>query len=351
MKIDNSKNKYGIYASDIRKLLDGCDYLILQSQRKVGKSYASKECVIEDCYNLKCEMMYVRRLKSEVKDIDVIDYFCNMDISKITKGEYSCINVYRKRIYFANVDEKGKIINGRRLGYVKDLSTSSQMKSLEYPLVNYIIVEEFTTDELYLADEPRKLEHLISTVSRDRHIKVILIGNLITPFNPYYESWDLSAIDLTPLNETIDFHYDKVIIRAINLSRNMEDTFSMSFGLAKKSIDEFGYEVKPQPKCDIELSELDYSYKFFISVQSVKLECRLYNNCGNRFIYVKPKTTQLRNSDRVITDKFSSNAKWTNGLYALTPKEQIVFDLIKQNKVCFLNNLTGTFFFQALKNL
>ena len=75
MKIDNSKNKYGIYASDIRNLLNGCDYLILQSQRKVGKSYASKECVIEDCYNLKCEMMYVRRLKSEVKDIDVI-LFC-----------------------------------------------------------------------------------------------------------------------------------------------------------------------------------------------------------------------------------------------------------------------------------
>lgn len=351
MIINHSEDKYGLYSEDVKTLLNGCDYLILQSQRKVGKSYAVKKYVLEYCYKNKKEFFYVRRHKTEVKDIDVVDYFANMDISQITKGEYTLVNVYRKRIYFANVDEKGRIINSQRIGYVKDLATSSQLKSLEFPTVEFIIVEEFTTDELYLADEPRKLEHLISTVARDRQIKVILIGNLITPFNPYYESWDLSAIDLTPLNNTIDFHYDKVVIRAINLSRNMEDTFSMSFGLAKESIDKFGYEVKEQPKIDVPLEDCKVIYKFFIKVQSVKLECQCLNYNNRIFIYVKPKTTRLLENDRIITDCFSSNLFTTHGFKPLTQQEDFIFNLIKNDKVCFLNNLTGTFFKQALKNL
>lgn len=351
MLINHKDDKYGIYSKDIKELLKDCDYLILQSQRKTGKSYAVKEHILNECYKNDCEFFYIRRFKTEVKDIDVADYFANMDISKITKGEYECINVYRKRIYFANADEKGHLINGKKIGYVKDLATSSQLKSLEYPKVEFIVVEEFTTDELYLSDEPRKLEHLISTVARDRRIKVILIGNLITPFNPYYEAWDLSSIDLVPLNETIDFHYDKVIIRAINISRDMSDTFSMSFGLAKKSIDEFGYEVKEQPKIDVPLEDCSIIYKFFIKVQSVKLECQCLNYNNRIFIYVKPKTTTLLESDRVITDKFSSNPLYTRGFTPLTNKESFIFNLIENEKICFLNNMTGTFFKQALKNL
>ena len=142
--MSNKRLKY-VSANKLKKI--ECDYLLLLGERSNGKSYAVKSLILSECYKTGCEFVYLRRFELDIKDSLCVNYFADTPVNEITNGEYTLVDVFRKGIYFANVDEKtGKVVRGQKIGYCHALSGAEHYKSLSFPKVKYIDFEEFISE-------------------------------------------------------------------------------------------------------------------------------------------------------------------------------------------------------------
>lgn len=348
--------KYPIYSKDVARLSKEADYLILYSNRSTGKSYAVKEYVLKEAFEKGAEFVYLRRKPQEIKDIDTVDYFTDMDVSKLTKGEYQYINVFRRRIYFAVMDDEGKLVNKKKIGYVMDLHSMESKKSLMYPKVETIVFEEYVTEEYYLPHEADYLlPNLVSSIARDRKLFVIMIGNKVSKFNPYVQEWNLSKM-MNQETGTIDtYHFadeggKDVTIKAWNIPPR-EDTSGMHFGNAAKNIDGDTYKTQTQNKLDGDVDEFKVVYTVAVSVHGLTylMQFLRHKNDPRRMTwYVTPKTTPIKKGTRTVTDRFTSDVMTTQGFKPLTEGERVLFNYLWDGQVAYVSNLIGTEFKQAL---
>ena len=183
---------------------EGANVNLIWGERSNGKSYQvkhkkailpyvedveryisnyKKKDVIEKIFQDKGRrFILMRRFKEEITSSWIESYFSDVDIEKITKGEYNMITAYRKELYFTKYDvETHKSKRGDKIGYVVALSTEQNDAGGSYLDVTDIIFEEFMSRTTYLADEANKLLNFYSTVDRKRGIvKLWLVGNTIT---------------------------------------------------------------------------------------------------------------------------------------------------------------------------
>ena len=91
--------------------------------RGIGKTYGLKKWAIKDFLKTGKQFIYLRRYKSELKDIDKF------------------FNAISKEFNDVEFDVKGRTfyINKKVAGYAVPLSTALTKKSAEYPKVNKII--------------------------------------------------------------------------------------------------------------------------------------------------------------------------------------------------------------------
>ena len=349
--------KYPIYSKDVERLKNECDYLILLSNRNTGKSFSVKEFVLKDAFENGKEFAYLRRMVTETKDIDINDYFTDINVTKLTKGEYDCINVFRKRIYFAKI-ENDRIVNKKKIGYVFDLFSMEHKKSLMYPNIDKIVYEEFVTDNYYLPNEPDLLQNFISSIFRDKKGFVILIGNKISRFNPYYTEWNLKNAPKQKTG-TIDtyniktLNNDEVIIKIWNIQPREEQS-GMFFGNSAKNIDGDSYKVEEQNKLNDDINNYNILYKVVVKVQGIKYLMKFLQHKKNTTSlcwYVEPKTTDIQKNTRVVTDEFNIDVLTTKGFIPLNDNERYIFSFINNDKICYVNNMIGTEFRQALNFL
>ncbi len=81
-------------------------------------------------------------------------------------------------------------LNLKPFGRVFSLLREVKYKSTEYPNITTLIFEEFTllNQYGYLENEIEHFLSLLSTINRNRtNLKVVLIGNTISKFNPYFD--------------------------------------------------------------------------------------------------------------------------------------------------------------------
>lgn len=151
------------------------------SGRGTGKSYGAKKMAIKNFINKGEQFVYVRRYKTELKDID--KFFEDI------KYEFPDNNF--------SIKGKTAYIDGNIAGYFIPLSTSHNQKSVPYPLVTTILFDEFIIDKQsarYLPNEVERFLDLVSTVIRDRNnLRCILLGNNVSIVNPYFSYWSLLA--------------------------------------------------------------------------------------------------------------------------------------------------------------
>lgn len=153
----------------------------VMSPRGNGKSYSAKKRIIKNYLKNGSQAVYVRRFKTEIDEVK--DTFWN-DISL----EYPNLKF----------EIKGNI------GYIDDvevvhfipLSTSTNKKSASYPLVNFIVFDEYvitkTTYNRYLKNEMILLFDLIESVFRSRdNVRVLLMANAVSFVNPFFSFFDI----------------------------------------------------------------------------------------------------------------------------------------------------------------
>lgn len=196
---------------DIRHVLtyNALLYYVI-GERGVGKSFSTKEYVIDRFKKKKKQFVYLRRYKSELKESvptffdDIIKVDNKRDIKKYDKDTFK-------------VDGNLLKVNDRIAGYALPLSTSNILKSTSFANVDTIIFDEFIIDKgvyHYLSNEVEKLLDIIETIARLRDIKVIFLGNAISITNPYFAYFNLSL----PYNSDIATYKDGLIV--VNYIKN-----------------------------------------------------------------------------------------------------------------------------------
>ena len=358
--MSNKQIKY-LSQSKVRKVLRECDYLVLLGERSNGKSYCAKSIAIQDAIDNGSQFIYLRRYDLDTKDSLCVSYFADLPVSNMTRGEYSCIDVYRKGIYLANIDpETNKIVRGQKIGYCHALSGAEHYKSLQFPTVKYILYEEFISfNGQYIYNESSALQQYVSTIYRNnRKGKVILIGNTISRICPYYIDWGFDKGLMKQKQGTVD-HYIKENDNgentdiAVFLTESLNYNSGMFFGHAAKNITKGGYEVTPQPHLPDDVRNYKTIYKFVLQYNNLMFLCSLLqHNTENDNItwYITPKTTPIERSTRVVSNQFSTNPYWTRFLRGLTVSEENVMRMIYNGRICYSDDLCGTEFNNVIVN-
>lgn len=329
---------------------------ILLGQRANGKSYQVKKTCIEDALNGN-KFIYLRRWKADLKESYVTSYFGDAPVSKISNGEWQSIKAKAGRIYLVgNKKVKGKSVEVKQeIGRYCALNEYERYKSQTFIDYDNIIYEEFITDDVYIADEPRLLQQFVSTIFRLNKGHVYLVGNTLTRVCPYFHEWCLEGV-LKQKQGTIEiYHYhtdNEIIDIAVEYCSNTQNKNNMFFGQAAKQIVSGEWDVKEVPKLPRFLYEYEMAYELLIEYQSFKfvLQLLIEPKDGGMICYVYPYTKD-RKIYRKITNDFSDLPNVTSKLDREKRPELFIIKCLTLDKVCYSDNLTGSDFKKVLSNM
>lgn len=155
------------------------------SNRGGGKTFHFTCWAIDDFKKTGKQTVWVRRYGNELR------------------GDKDNPGILDNNAFFAAVINEGLYPNDKleivgNIGYINDqpaihfvaLSTSRKIKSINFPLVNKIIFDEFIIDKgrvTYLKNEVEVFLDLYETVARLRdNVRAVLLANTITIVNPYF---------------------------------------------------------------------------------------------------------------------------------------------------------------------
>lgn len=333
-------------------------YNILLGERANGKSYAVKEEVLKKAIEKKaCVFALVRRLDADIKPSVIGSYMDDMPVNKLTKGEYNTISYYQRYFYVANVDDKGKVTRGYKIGCVFALADDERYKSSTVlPDIEYVIFEEFTTNKLYLRDEVTRFMNLVSTIMRLKNGVVYMIANKISRVCPYFNEWGLRGIPRQvegQIDEYIFKSVDNVEVKiCVELCASPKHTKSgMFFGTASKSIEGGEWQTSEHPHLQGDLSEYDILYKMSLIAMDFRFNIMLLCHSKDDYLCVYVYPASIKTYDRVLTEKYSTDYQITPNLHANNRAEVLIHKLINDNKMVFPNNLIAEDFYTVIKNM
>ena len=308
----------------------------------------------------KHKFIYMRRYESDVKPSLVEQYFKDAPIEVISKSKSDSIVCYRGQIWSAKTDDETmKQTRKSHLGYVVPLNLESRYKSGAYPDVDVILFEEFISNEGYLPDEVRKFKSFVSTIARNRKIKVILIGNTISRVCPYYTAWELYGIPKQKQG-TIDFYYpkyfdeeagsEKTVKIAVEFCARSGMTGKMFFGADDNMIMTGAWEAPRVP--EVSHTTGTTHYIMVVTAMNFKFlaEFKIRSD-GFAFWYITPKTTQIKPKTRVVTDKEVFNPYYTKGLRALNKAEYTIFRFFTDDRIFYANPLCAADFRNVMRQI
>lgn len=150
-------------------------------ERGTGKTYQFKDWSISDFIKNNNQFVYVRRFKTEFKDIG--NFFDDM-IKKYPNHKFS---IGHGKFY----------IDDKIAGFYIALSTAITKKSVAYPNVNKIGFDEFILEKSslhYLPNEVNAFLGLYETIARDRNnVRCLFMANSVTLINPYFLFFDIQV--------------------------------------------------------------------------------------------------------------------------------------------------------------
>lgn len=147
------------------------------SNRGGGKTYHFTRWSIDDFLKTGAQCVWVRRYQTEIDEM-----LLNGKFFDAVRDQYPDHEL--------NIDGNVGLIDKKPAIYFVALSTSRQLKSNNYPLVNKIIYDEFIIDKgriTYIKNEPEVFLDLFETVARLRdNVRAVFLANAVTVVNPYF---------------------------------------------------------------------------------------------------------------------------------------------------------------------
>ena len=332
-------------------------YKMIIGERGNGKSYAIKSHVLDNFLKNNEEFIYLRRSREDIKNTSVESYFSDIDVNKLTKGQYQAIIAWGGRIYLSKL-EKSVLKRSLCIGYYMALSTWEHSKSAQFPKVTTMLFEEFTTSRTmtsnmtYLQNESDKLMQLVSTVFRDRLGTVYLIGNTVDRTCPYFFDWNLDFIpkmkDGDSTEISVPISDTKVVTIYVEKTDNEKNSHGMIFGKVRDVIaggkwEEHDY-ITIFPSGDIERI-----YKlYYVNRLQFVIELCIDTDYGKLFNFIYPYTKDnIPKNSRIIEPNYlllDTSGYHTTNINDLNKCERAVLENIRNNSVVYANNACGTDF-------
>ena len=169
---------------DIGKTLTyNCLFNFVIGNRGCGKTYSAKKRAIKLFLEKGHQFVYLRRYKEEL-DETAESYFNDI----ILNGEFpDAVIEYRSGQYF---------VNDQLAGYAMALTKAKDYKSISYPLVYFIIFDEFLIEDngyaRYLKNEVKQFLNFYMSIDRYRGCTVFFLANSVSMINPYTLYWNLT---------------------------------------------------------------------------------------------------------------------------------------------------------------
>lgn len=366
---------------------EGANVNLIWGERSNGKSYQvkhkkailpyvedveryisnyKKKDVIEKIFQDKGRrFILMRRFKEEITSSWIESYFSDVDIEKITKGEYNMITAYRKELYFTKYDvETHKSKRGDKIGYVVALSTEQNYAGGSYLDVTDIIFEEFMSRTTYLADEANKLLNFYSTVDRKRGIvKLWLVGNTITRVCPYIQDWGLNKVIFNQKQGEIktlwlstgdfDDEGNKIEVKLAIEHCKSTGNSSYVFGTHANMLNKGEWQSDPQPKLPKSYKEYKMLYRFAFHYKTFTWLCEylMDNKTKDVIWFIYPYTGKLKKNIIVFSDIIKTSPYWQKDIYNPLIRNKTLIDLFKtfrENRIFYASDLCGTEFKQSI---
>lgn len=339
------------------------EFKMLLGGRNIGKSYAVKHDVAKECFTHGLEFVYLRRWDEDIKQKNAINYFGDLNVKEITDNKYTDVYIYQSKIYFVSYDENGKISDRYLIGYTHALNQNERYKSQIFPKVTYIIYEEFITDRMYLPNECNQLQEYVSTIFRDRKGVVYLVGNTISKLCPYFNEWKLDKVSKMKVHEICVFEnttdvmtpdgVESITVRiAVEMCGAQTVLSKMAFGDSANMIVKNEWRSKTVARLEKDVYDLsDTLHTVFVIADNLTFKMELLQYESYIFWYVTPFTSEIKHKDetRVIQKDASMSPYHTVGFNPITEREQIAFNLIRQNKIFYCSNSCGSDFEMVLR--
>lgn len=392
------------YNSDIVKNLKDdtnkqVDICIIFSGRDRGKSFDVSSKAILKAVQTQGEYNfgYVRRNKNELTRENIESYFADKIefLKDISDNTYDTFIYSSNWIYVAKTNtETDTIEKGFKIARVFSLYGANKYKSMQFPTIQELIIEEVFTDELYIKDEPNKVLNLISTIARgNRHITTWLISNTVSRVNPYISDWSLDKL-YTQQPNTIDMYklltneldvngnaiYYLIACEYIKDSLSEEQTSKQELRKARmlnKKLNTSTLSNKWDERAMFPIisnkfiCDYDCLYTCVFTNRGFTYLARIYDvpiniqECYSAYIndekyslsddtmnvcYIERKTSQILN-DRVFSDKPIIAPNYTRGIHCLNDTEMLLCKLIEIGRTFYATNLIGNEFSQNYREL
>lgn len=160
-----------------------CLFNFVIGSRGCGKTYAAKKRAVKLFLERGHQFVYLRRYQEELQET-AESYFNDI----IINNEFPDTTIeYRAGTYY---------INDAPAGYAMALTKAKDYKSISYPLVYFIIFDEFLIEDngyaRYLKNEVKQFLNFYMSIDRYRGCTVFFLANSVTMINPYTLYFKLS---------------------------------------------------------------------------------------------------------------------------------------------------------------
>ena len=327
--------------------------------------YNNKENVIEDIIKKGSRFILLRRFKEELSSSWIESYFSDVDIEKITEGEYNMITMYRKELYLTYYDvEQHKSKRGAKIGYAIALSTEQNYAGASLLDVHDIIFEEFMSRTYYLHDEANKLMTFYSTVDRKRGTtRLWMVGNTVTRICPYVKDWGLTDFIFKlkqgeiksiwiPTDEVDDEGKPIEVKLAVE---HCESAGGSNFviGTHAKSTNKGEWQTDPQPHLPHSYNYYKFAYRVVFLYQQHMWLGEILQDPKTKDIlwFIKDYDGEIDNKTFVFSDEVKPSRYWQRDIYNVdinNDRLKRIFLTFRENKIFYATDLTGTEFKQSI---
>lgn len=337
----------------------------LEDVNRYYDNYFDKGNIIKESQKAGKRFILMRRFKEEISSSWIESYFSDVDIDKLTDGEYNMITVYRKELYLTKYDiETHKSKRGAKIGYVVALSTEQNYAGGSYLDVSDIIFEEFMSRTTYLHDEPNKLLNFYSTCDRKKgRVKMWLVGNTITRVCPYIQNWGLNKIIFNqkqgeikcvwiPTGDFDDAGRAIEVKLAVEHCKSTGNT-SFIFGSHAHMLNKGEWQSDPQPKLPKSYKEYNNLFRFAFHYKTFTWLCEYLvdKKTSDVLWFIYPYNKHLKDNIIVFSDIIKTSPYWQKDIYNPLIKNKMLIDLFKtfrENRIFYSSDLCGTEFKQSI---
>ena len=104
-----SKNQIHYTIKPLLQTAPNSIYYLIYGEKSNGKSYQVKHLALFNYIENHKKFILLRRWKADITTSWIEKYFNDVDVEKITKGEYNCITTWRGDLYFNKINESRKV--------------------------------------------------------------------------------------------------------------------------------------------------------------------------------------------------------------------------------------------------